>query len=164
MRVINFIENSLVDGEGMRFVIFMTGCVHECDGCHAPETWDYFNGEIYYNDEILDMIEEQKDWIDGITLSGGDPLYQLNDTKKFLKKFRERFSSTLDVWLYTGYKFDRIPPGITQYCDIIVDGKYKEHLPSKKFVGSNNQRVLSKQEGTNKFVERHYNNFKRKRT
>jgi len=152
MKVMNIEENSLVNGEGIRFTIFMSGCIHECDGCHNKESWNYNNGMEYNDESILDMIEENFLLITGITLSGGDPLYQLNNTKEFLKKFKKdkRFKD-LSVWLYTGYNFADIPAGITQYVDVIIDGKYDKSLPPIAWRGSNNQKLWRKINGTNKF-------------
>ncbi len=154
IRVVNVEDTSLVNGEGIRFTIFMSGCSHECDGCHNPESWDYNNGFDYDIGVIFDMIEDNINFITGITLSGGDPLYQLNDTKEFLQAFRqeEKFKD-LSVWLYTGYKFEQIPKGITQYIDVIIDGKYEKDLPPIAWRGSNNQKLWRRIPNTNKFEE-----------
>jgi anaerobic ribonucleoside-triphosphate reductase activating protein len=157
MKIAGYKQDSLVDGEGIRFVIFMTGCIHNCKGCHNPEMQDYEYGDDVTDEEIMYEIEKAMPFIQGITLSGGDPLYQLNNTKNFLKKFRkvEKFKK-LDVWLYTGHLYEHIPKGLTQYCDVIIDGKYDETLPPAKYRGSNNQNVWVRFPQTNKFIKRIY--------
>jgi len=153
MRIAAFKEDSLVDGPGMRFVIVLSGCIHNCEGCHNPEFQDYNYGKDVTNEEIMAMIYKNKDWIKGITLSGGDPLFQLNATKEFLKIFKaEKEFKDLTVWMYTGYTFEDIPKGVTILCDTIVDGKYMKDLPPAKYRGSNNQRVMTKYLNTNKYI------------
>ena len=157
MRIGGFEEQSLSDGDGVRFVIFMSGCIHNCPGCHNPAMQDYAYGKEYEIHEVIAKIREYKDWIQGITLSGGDPLFQLNSTQEFLERFRrvEDFKH-LDVWLYTGYKFESIPKFITRHVDVIVDDKFNSDLPKAKFRGSANQRIMVKFPGTNKFIKRVY--------
>ena len=154
MRIAAIKKDSLVDGNGLRYVIFLSGCHHDCDGCHNKTFQDYNYGSDYKTDEIIMDIKRNKEWIRGITLSGGDPLYQLQNTKEFLKTFKKQTElKHLDVWLYTGYKFKDIPKGITILCDTIVDGKYEKDKPAAKYRGSNNQRVMTKYLNTNKFIE-----------
>lgn len=153
-------DTSLVDGEGTRFVIFMTGCSHACPGCHNRHMWNYYSGVETSDEEIFQQIKENIPIITGITLSGGDPLYQLNNTVSFLKNFKKQPEfKNLDVWLYTGYEFEDIPKVVRQYCDVIVDGKYIQELPTLLYRGSSNQRIFCRIKGTNKWIRRHYNDY-----
>lgn len=150
MKIAGYKKDSLVDGKGLRFVIFMTGCIHNCPGCHNFEMQDINFGQEVSDEEIISEIMEVKDFITGITLSGGDPLYQMENAKNFLKKFRaiEEFNK-LDVWLYTGYKYQEVSNDIKELCDVIIDGKYIKDLPKGKYCGSNNQKVINCKGGLN---------------
>ena len=152
---------SLVDGEGIRYVIFTVGCIHNCQGCHNKEMQNYNYNPHFERDPqyFIDDIKKQKDFIDGITLSGGDPLYQLNAVTDLLKAIRaDKDLKHINIWMYTGYKFEDIPRGLLLLLDVVIDGKYDENLPSAKFRGSSNQRVFAKNPlgGTNRWIQRFY--------
>ena len=157
MKIAGYKNLSFVDGEGIRFAIFTTGCIHNCEGCHSKDLQDYNYGLELPNAELLDKISENKDWLNGITLSGGDPLFQLDHVVEFLKQFRadERFNH-MDVWLYTGYDYEEIPKSIRGLVDVIVDGKYDKTLKEGKYRGSINQRIMVKYNGTTHFIKRVY--------
>lgn len=140
-----FAEQSLVDGEGIRFVIFTAGCNHACEGCGSKHTWNISNGYYFPFETIFEKIKENLELIDGITLSGGDPLYQEEATVDFLTAFRNiNEFKHLNVWLYTGREFRNVPASVRHLVDVIVDGKYNKDLPPAKFRGSCNQLVLKK--------------------
>lgn len=139
--------DSIVDGEGIRVVLWTQGCSHHCKGCHNPETWDFKGGYLVDLEEIkeeLNSIQGQ----DGITLSGGDPLFQVDaclEIVKYCKKIN------LNVWCYTGYTFEQLlalnNPKIIEflnYVDVLVDGKFilEQRSLDLKFKGSENQRVI----------------------
>lgn len=154
MKVGGIEKESLVDGIGIRFTIFMTGCSHNCDGCHNPEQQIYENGWDYDEEDLIEMIREHKDWITGITLSGGDPLFQRDSLKKFLHLLRKDSElKNSDVWVYTGYLYENIGKDLTQYVDVFVDGRYDKNRELMIFAGSDNQRYFKRIRGTNKFQE-----------
>lgn len=145
MRIAGVINDSVVDGEGIRLTVFFQGCGHHCEGCHNEGTWD-FNGGI--DRSVNDIIQIYKDnpLLDGITLSGGDPVYQHEEALELAKAIHDLGGN---VWLYTGFLFEeilRICPLLVQEVDVIIDGpfiKEKRDL-TLQFRGSSNQRILRK--------------------
>jgi len=145
IRVTKIQDLSLVNGIGARMLIFFPGCPHNCDGCQNPELQDYAYGNDWEIDELIDYIKLRKDWIDGITLTGGDPLFQLNIMKEFLIRLRKDPElKHLDIWLYTGYLFEQIPGKIKMLLNVIIDGKYDKTRPIARWRGSDNQRLFQK--------------------
>lgn len=140
-------KNSIVDGPGLRYVIFTQGCTQHCIGCHNPETWDRTKGQWY----DIDMIEtqiNQDPLISGITLSGGEPFLQPRECYE-IAKFTH--SLGLSVWCYTGLTFEYIWHSksallfqLLEEIDVLVDGPFKQELKSLelKFKGSSNQRII----------------------
>lgn len=104
MRIAGFVEESIVDGPGFRIVIFFQGCAHPCYGCHNPETWDFEGGKEVSFDLIKKIIDDNP-YADGITLSGGDPLYQIDASTEIAEYAK---SKGLDVILYTGFLFEEV--------------------------------------------------------
>lgn len=162
IKVAQIEQISMIDGPGIRTVIFFPGCSHNCKGCHNKELQNFENNGIWMtNQDIIDELKKSIDWIDGITLSGGDPLYQIKELKELLKDIKADESlKKMNILLYTGYNFEEIPKALTQYIDIIIDGKYMESLPSVKWAGSGNQRYFEKYGNTNRFVCRKWDEFK----
>jgi len=145
MRIHDTIHDSIVDGPGLRYVVFTQGCPHRCVGCHNPETHDPAGGrEVSVDDLIADM--RKNPLLDGLTLSGGEPFSQAEDCAKLAKAARE---SGLNVWCYTGWTLEdlrKMPKAdiLLQEVDVLVDGAYVEaerslNLPWR---GSANQRVI----------------------
>ncbi len=145
-------KDSIVDGEGIRSVIWTQGCPHHCPGCHNPETHSYQNGFLVDLEELkkkIDTLEGQ----DGITFSGGDPMEQAKACAEIAKYCH---SLGLNVWCYTGYTFEELMekrkhfPSIQNFLeniDVLVDGKF---ILAKKsydviFRGSTNQRLIDLQ-------------------
>lgn len=138
-------RDSIVDGEGIRAVIWTQGCPHHCKGCHNPETWKEKGGmEVDLEDVFLalDELEGQ----DGITLSGGDPIFQVEASTQIAKYAK---NIGLNVWCYTGYLYEEIlmdpkKREILQYIDVLVDGKFvlEQRSLDLYFKGSKNQRVI----------------------
>lgn len=141
--------DSIVDGEGIRTVIWTQGCPHHCLGCHNPQTHDVEGGalvdleEVY---EIIDSLEGQ----DGITFSGGDPFMQPKACSEIAKYARKQ---GYNIWAYTGYTFEQLmnlsktKPEIMDFLkeiDILVDGKFELSKKSYNtlFRGSSNQRIV----------------------
>lgn len=140
------LTDSIVDGEGLRAVIWMQGCSHNCKGCHNPETHDFSKG-------IEKDIEEVKQEIkklslqDGITLSGGDPIFQVEASTEIAKYAKKQ---GLNVWLYTGFLYEDLLKNkktleLLKYIDVLVDGKFQIENKSLniKFRGSTNQRIIN---------------------
>ena len=140
---------TIVDGEGIRFSIYLAGCSHRCKGCHNPESWNPLAGSPL-TDEVIDgMISQIKanPLLDGITFSGGDPFYHSEAFLPVIRKFREQ--TGLNIWCYTGYTYetllaDPLRRPILDYIDVLVDGKFVEELKdiSLRFRGSSNQRII----------------------
>jgi len=144
-------RDSIVDGPGLRAVIWTQGCRHNCEGCHNPSTHDFNGGFLM---EIDDILEELKSLHlhRGITLSGGEPFEQPLECAAIAKRAKEL---GLDVWCYTGYTFEELIDKkgkryrreweeLLQLVDVLVDGPFikdKKNL-LLKFRGSDNQRIL----------------------
>lgn len=143
IRIAGIVPESYVDGEGIRFTIFVQGCLRNCIGCHNPETHALDGGKILDTDEIIAAIKSDP-LLTGITLSGGEPLLQIEPTLELAKAAK---NLGLDVWLYTGYKFEEIPSDadeLLKFVDVVVDGEYIEELRNLEleFRGSENQRII----------------------
>lgn len=145
MRIAGIIKDSIVNGVGIRDVLFTQGCPHHCKGCQNPETWDVRGGKWV---EAVDMIEELSG-DNNLTISGGEPLLNVYELEMlFLRHFEERYPNKT-IWLYTGYKFEEIPQDKVKILswyniEVIVDGKYEEDKRDTKlkFRGSSNQRLI----------------------
>jgi len=149
MRVAGIIHDSIVDGPGLRFVVFTQGCKFHCEGCHNPDTWDHNGGfEISVEDIINDMLSNPL--ADGLTISGGEPFEQAADCASLAAV---AFEKGLDVWIFTGmdfedlYKEAALKPDVGKLMsltNVLVDGKFikSERTLSKKWCGSKNQRVI----------------------
>lgn len=144
IRWCSYIPNSLQNGEGIRDVIFLPGCIHNCDGCHNKEAQDPNYGTEIEIDELIKILKVNNDMVDGITLSGGDPLFQYDKTLELCKAIKENLDNN-SIWLYTGYTFDYISKHfkeITEYVNVIIDGRYEKDLPPAMYRGSNNQQLI----------------------
>ena len=145
IRISGVEPESIVDGEGIRYVIFTQGCPHHCPGCHNPQTHPFGSGKLVSIEDILNDFSKRKDWIDGITLSGGEPFCQIYQCALIAKKAHDM---GLSVWCYTGYLFEdlyRQGIDLLKHIDILVDGPYIESEKSLDlyFKGSANQRVIN---------------------
>lgn len=147
MRYHNITKDDMLNGDGLRAVLWTAGCEHHCPGCHNPITWDETGG-LEFDDtakqELFSLLA--RDYISGLTLSGGDPL--LCKTRAELTALAKEIKSVFPdktIWLYTGYLWDEVKNlEIMKYVDVLVDGKYEETLknPLLKWRGSSNQRVI----------------------
>ncbi len=149
IRMCGIEPESIVDGPGFRYVIFVQGCPHHCKGCHNPESWDPKGGYDMNVREILDEIEARPN-IKGVTFSGGEPFEQaaaLLDIAKYLKV------KGYSIMSYSGYTLEELEakaesePAVGELLgllDILVDGRYEEKLRNLTLVycGSENQRVI----------------------
>ena len=142
------------DGEGMRTVIFVSGCSHNCKGCHNPQTHDPHYGTELTDEmlqEIFLEIHKREAFLQGITISGGDPLYKDNliTVCGLLISFRTLFPK-MDIWLYTGYSWkdivsNRIFQSVAEFVDVMVTEPFileQRDIVSKPFRGSRNQRLI----------------------
>ena len=163
MRYHNITTDDMLNGSGLRVVLWLSGCEHKCKNCHNPETWDLSSGIAFDNDAKLEIFNElNKDYISGITFSGGDPFHKKNrrEVLRLIDEIYKEFSK--DIWLYTGYEWEDILSWRNEdyfmsimKIDKLVTGKYEESLNkvnlvrlSKKdsnleYVGSSNQEIFS---------------------
>lgn len=143
--------DSVVDGEGLRCVLWTQGCKHRCKGCHNPETHDFNGG---FEAELEDLMQQMKErfYLDGITFSGGDPMEQA-ESCTVLAKYAHQLG--WDVWCYTGYRYEALiqlnNEEINQFLheiDVLVDGPFIQEKRSLDilFRGSSNQRLIDVQE------------------
>ena len=105
IRISGITPESIVDGEGIRYVIFTQGCPHHCPGCHNPSTHQFNGGKVVAIHDILTDIEKNSKYIDGITLSGGEPFCQIDQCGIIAKKAQKL---GLTVWCYTGFSFEEL--------------------------------------------------------
>lgn len=140
VRIAGIEPESIVDGEGIRYAIFMQGCERHCKGCHNPTTHALNGGKIVNTDEIIVEFKSNP-LLSGITLTGGEPLLQLESAIELAKAAKDW---GLSVWLYTGFKFDEVPKELLKFVDVVVDGEYIEELQDLElpFRGSKNQRII----------------------
>lgn len=147
------------NGEGLRVVLWLSGCSHKCKGCQNPQTWDANSGIRFDESSKKELFRElDKDYISGLTLTGGDPLYKnnLNEVLDLVKSIRSSFPQKT-IWIYTGYLFgdilrDPLKCEIIKYCDVLIDGEYIESLRDidLKWCGSSNQNVIDIQKSLKK--------------
>ncbi len=149
IRLSGIIEESIVDGPGIRFVIFSQGCPHHCKGCHNPQTFDPSGGYEYDTNNLIMKIKKNP-LLKGVTFSGGEPFLQ---AEAFTELAREIHSLGLDVMSYTGYVFEDLIAckeniswqNLLHNIDILVDGPFLLEKKSLllKFRGSENQRIIN---------------------
>lgn len=151
MRYHNITKDDMLNGDGLRVVLWVAGCSHCCKECHNPITWDP-DGGLLFDDkakkELFDQLDEN--YISGITFSGGDPLHSANrlDVRKLMEEIKEKYPNKT-IWLYTGYSWEEIwHYPMMKYIDVLVDGEFKIELKDTKLLwkGSSNQRVIDVQE------------------
>ena len=140
MRIAGTLSCSLVNGDGCRYVIFTQGCKHGCRGCQNPDTWDPSGGYEVSVEELAADIRKHR-MIDGITLSGGDPMEQESECLQLLDLL-----PGMNVWLYTGYEWSEISDReLPRRVDAVVVGKFVEELRCEgHYYGSSNQKILRK--------------------
>ena len=145
MRIHRTMHDSIVDGPGLRFVVFTQGCPHRCPGCHNPETHDPTGGtEISVEEVIADMLRNPL--TDGLTLTGGEPFLQVEDCAKIARAAKV---AGLNVWCYSGWTLEELQARpeaevLLKEIDVLVDGPYVEAQRSLRLQwrGSENQRLI----------------------
>lgn len=163
----NIVHDDMRNGTGLRVTLFVSGCNNKCEGCQNPQTWDANSGIMFDAqafDEILNELKQP--YINGITISGGDPLHPDNAETiyKLCAEIKHRYPEKT-IWLYTGYTFERIyifptdwttcdvdpvrdaRNNILKYIDVLVDGKFVRELADVNYhwAGSTNQRIIDVQ-------------------
>lgn len=149
LRIAGIVEESIVDGPGIRFVIFTQGCPHHCFGCHNPQTHDFNGGREEKIDNLISKINENP-LLKGVTLSGGEPFMQAKQLSKLLDKLDK---NKLDIITYTGFKYEDLLQKsndengfyeLLKRTDFLIDGKFEIDKKDEnlKFRGSSNQRVI----------------------
>lgn len=152
LSVIDISEGTSVDGPGLRTSIYFAGCVHQCPGCHNPQTWDINQGKPTSIDDLLEVIKYNEF---PVTFSGGDPFVQATEVAELARRIKQELN--LNIWCYTGYlwenllKHEEFMP-LLQNIDVIVDGPFIQARRdiSLLFRGSGNQRIIDVQESLRK--------------
>lgn len=159
LRILNITAPDINNGNGIRITLWVAGCNHHCKGCHNEWTWNFNQGIFYHyvqkqvKNELSNWLD--RDYVEGLTLSGGDPLCQDNDglceLYDLIKWFREKYPNK-NIWLYTGFTKEQIDESnnymmkeIVNSIDVLVDGPYIESLRDvahTPFRGSTNQRII----------------------
>ena len=147
MRYHNITKDDMLNGDGLRVVLWLAGCDHCCKECQNPVTWDP-DGGLFFDEAAKQEIFEQldKDYISGITLSGGDPLHSRNRVyvKNLMAEIKSKYP-TKTIWLYTGDCWEDIYQyPLIKYVDVLVDGEFHAEEKDTKLLwkGSKNQRVI----------------------
>lgn len=150
MRYHNITKDDMLNGDGLRVVLWVAGCTHCCKECQNPLTWDP-DGGLLFDESAREEIFEQLDkpYVSGITFSGGDPLHSANrlDVRNLMKEVKERYPQKT-IWLYTGDVWENILHyPLMKYVDVLVDGEFVAELKDNKLLwkGSSNQRVIDVQ-------------------
>ena len=165
IRLYGTVNDSIVDGPGLRYVIFTQGCLHHCPGCHNPDSHAIDGGYIEDTEQCLLEID-QNPLLDGVTLSGGEPFLQATALIHFVQKVKKRH---LHVMIYSGYTFEEIlelgdeENRLLSLCDTLVDGKFILSLKSMELLykGSSNQRIIDIQASlkTHMVIEQEINDY-----
>lgn len=157
------------NGDGLRVVLWLSGCSHHCFNCQNHQTWDINSGIPFDESAKEELFRELgKDYISGLTLSGGDPLHEANldGVLDLVNEIRLLFPNK-SIWVYSGYRWSEIfndeifltkdcadwkRREIVKQCTVMVDGRYidSQRNPSKKWAGSDNQRVIDIQQSLQK--------------
>lgn len=155
MKYHNITKADMLNGEGLRVVLWVSGCSHQCPGCQNALTWDPEDGVPFDDDTIKEIYEQlDQDWCSGLTLSGGDPLYLGNrkTIRDLVTNIRQLYPHKT-IWLYTGYIWEELMAQreldanleeILKNIDVILEGRFIMKLKEDKlhYVGSSNQRII----------------------
>ena len=143
MRYHNITKDDMLNGDGLRVVLWVAGCSHCCRECHNPVTWDPNGGLLFDDAARAELFEAlSKPYISGVTFSGGDPLHPANrvEVRKLAREIREKMPGKT-IWLYTGDIWEHVcSDPIMEQIDVLVDGEFhiEEHDPRLMWKGSRN--------------------------
>ena len=146
----NITKDDMLNGDGLRVVLWVSGCNHSCKNCHNSITWDANGGLPFDQNAEREIFEElQHEYTSGVTFSGGDPLFPDNraDITMLAEKIKKQFPQKT-IWCYTGYLWEEVKQlEIMKNIDVLVDGRFIEALadPQLHWKGSSNQRVIDVQ-------------------
>lgn len=153
----NITKDDMLNGDGLRTVLWVSGCSHHCEGCQNPQTWDINSGILFDEAAKKELLESlDNPWISGLTLSGGDPLneHNLEVILNLVREVKNKYKETKTIWIYSGYTYEdilssdspdmKIRQKILSYCDVFVDGKFDitQKDISYEWAGSRNQKVI----------------------
>ena len=148
LQIGGFLDNSLVNGDGMRAVVFVSGCRHNCESCQNQAMQSFNYGDSILVHDMLQKIAKNMPIIKGVTFSGGEPF----ESALALSKLSEEVKKLgLNIWCYTGYTYDEIIQSedrdklrLLRFIDVLIDGKFYEELKidASKYTGSSNQRII----------------------
>ncbi|MGG3278902.1 anaerobic ribonucleoside-triphosphate reductase activating protein [Paenibacillus solani] len=150
MNVCGYIPESINEGQGLRAVLFVSGCRHACAGCFNEASWDFEAGELFTEEMSAAILQDiiNNPLLDGLTLCGGDPFFSPEECTAFVRKLRN-LCPAKNIWAYTGFTFEALMRQprlreLAELCDVIVDGKFEEERKdvSLPFRGSSNQRLV----------------------
>lgn len=147
MRYHNITKDDMLNGDGLRVVLWVAGCSHRCKGCQNPMTWDPEGGIPFGEADKKEIFEQlEKAYVEGITFSGGDPLHEKNigEITELAKEIKGKYPQK-NIWLYTGYRWEEVKTWeIVKYLDVLVDGRFDlaTRDVSLQWKGSPNQRVI----------------------
>lgn len=148
LRISGIADDSIVDGTGIRFTIFTQGCLHNCKGCHNPQTHSPDGGYVVDTDDLFAQISENI-LLDGVTFSGGEPMLQAEPLVELAKRIKRELH--LNLIIYTGYTYEELLAmqdenvnALLDLADVLIDGRY---IDSKRdlsllYRGSSNQRII----------------------
>lgn len=151
LHYMKFLEDTIVDGEGLRDSLYLSGCRHACPGCHNRDTWHGKAGHPLTDRVVAAIIERIKynPLLCGLTITGGDPFYNPEGLYALLKEIKEE--TGCNIWCYTGYTLEQLAAqeNLTaplEFIDTLVDGPFIQAKRSLdlKFKGSSNQRIIAK--------------------
>ena len=153
VRVFGTANDSIVDGPGLRYALFVQGCKHNCKGCHNPKSHSLDGGTLKDTDEIFEEIKKNP-LLDGVTFSGGEPFLQAKALSELAKKIK---TLGLNLYVYSGFTFEELVCGanennswreLLEQTDFLVDGKFEEDKKhyTLLFKGSENQRIIDVRE------------------
>lgn len=168
IRLFGTVNDSIVDGPGLRYSIFTQGCFHNCQGCHNPKSHDPSGGDLVDINQIIKEIDENP-LLDGITLSGGEPMLQVEPLIELCKAVKQR---KLNIVIYSGFTYEQIisdakMKSLLELCDMLIDGKFEQDKKSLAllYCGSSNQRLINiqmslKENKVVEYITNEYNEIK----
>jgi len=151
LHVANIVDNTIVDGEGFRTSLYVSGCDIQCEDCHNKDIWDINTGQIMTVNKVYEKITK---YFTNITFIGGEPMLQAEVLAELAQKIKENTNKT--IWIYSGHTYEEIKGNeiyfkLLKYCDVLVDGQFeKKYFENNiKFKGSTNQRIIDIQKSIN---------------